>query len=101
MNATDVVILGAARTPIGRYGGAFRNVHAAELGAVAARSAISRAGIDPDVIDEVIIGHARQAGSGPNPGRQVARRAGLRDAVPAQTLNKACASGLQSIASAA
>jgi acetyl-CoA C-acetyltransferase len=101
MNVTDVVIVGAARTAIGRYGGAFRNVHPAELGGVAARSAISRAGIDPGAIDEVIIGHARQAGSGPNPGRQVARRAGLADEIPAQTLNKACASGLQSIASAA
>jgi acetyl-CoA C-acetyltransferase len=76
-------------------------VHPAELGGVAARSAISRAGIDPGAIDEVIIGQARQAGSGPNPGRQVARRAGLADEIPAQTLNKACASGLQSIASAA
>jgi acetyl-CoA C-acetyltransferase len=101
MNVTDVVIVGAARTAIGRYGGAFRNVHPAELGGVAARSAISRAGIDPGAIDEVIIGQARQAGSGPNPGRQVARRAGLADEIPAQTLNKACASGLQSIASAA
>jgi acetyl-CoA C-acetyltransferase len=101
MNVTGVVIVGAARTAIGRYGGAFRNVHPAELGGVAARSAISRAGIDPGAIDEVIIGHARQAGSGPNPGRQVARRAGLADEIPAQTLNKACASGLQSIASAA
>jgi acetyl-CoA C-acetyltransferase len=101
MNVTDVVIVGAARTAIGRYGGAFRTVHPAELGGVAARSAIARAGIDPGAIDEVIIGHARQAGSGPNPGRQVARRAGLADEIPAQTLNKACASGLQSIASAA
>ena len=101
MNVTDVVIVGAARTAIGRFGGAFRNVHPAELGGVAARLAISRAGIDPGAIDEVIIGHARQAGSGPNPGRQVARRAGLADEIPAQTLNKACASGLQSIASAA
>jgi acetyl-CoA C-acetyltransferase len=101
MNLADVVIVGAARTAIGRYGGAFRNVHPAELGAVAARRAISGAGMDPSLIDEVIIGHARQAGSGPNPGRQVARRAGLADAVPAQTVNKACASGLQSIACAA
>jgi acetyl-CoA C-acetyltransferase len=101
VNVTDVVIVGASRTPIGRYGGAFRDVHPAELGSVSARAAISRAGVDPGLIDEVIVGHARQAGSGPNPGRQVARRAGLADAVPAHTLNKACASGLQSIAAGA
>jgi acetyl-CoA C-acetyltransferase len=96
-----VVIVSAARTPIGRYGGAFRNVHPAELGAVAARAALGRAGLDPDLVDEVLIGHARQAGSGPNPARQVVRRAGLADTVPAQTINKACASGMQAIASGA
>jgi acetyl-CoA C-acetyltransferase len=101
MAAREVVILGAARTPIGRYGGALRDVHPAELGAVAARAAIERASVPPDEIDEVIIGHARQAGSGPNPARQVAFRAGVRTAAPAYTLNKACASGLQAIASAA
>jgi acetyl-CoA C-acetyltransferase len=101
MPASDVVIVGAARTPIGRYGGAFRNVHAAELGAVATRAALERAGVDPALVDEVVMGHARQAGSGPNPGRQVARRAGLPDRVPAQTVNKACASGMQAVAGGA
>jgi acetyl-CoA C-acetyltransferase len=101
MQPTDVVILGAARTPIGSYGGAFRNVHPADLGAVAARAAIAHAGVEPALIDEVLIGHARQAGSGPNSARQVGRRAGLPDTVPAQTINKACASGMQSIASGA
>ena len=94
----EVVIVSAARTPIGRYGGAFRNVHPAELGAVAARAALDRAGVDGKEVDEVLIGHGRQAGSGPNPARQVGRRAGLPDAVPAQTINKACASGMQTIA---
>jgi acetyl-CoA C-acetyltransferase len=98
MQVEDVVIVGAARTPIGRYGGAFRNVHPAELGAVAVHAALERAGVDPGLVDEVVIGHARQAGSGPNPARQVGRRAGLPDSVPAQTINKACASGMQSIA---
>jgi acetyl-CoA C-acetyltransferase len=98
---SEVVIVGAARTPIGKYGGAFRQMHPAELGAVAARAAIERSGVDPSEIDEVIVGHARQAGSGPNPGRQVARRAGLADAVPGQTINKACASGMQAVAAAA
>jgi len=96
-----VVILGAARTPIGRYGGSFRDVHPAELGAVAARAAIERAGLTPADIDEVLMGHGRQAGSGPNPARQVGRRTGVPDAAPAQTINKACASGLQAIASGA
>ena len=99
--STDVVILGAARTPIGKYGGSLRSVHAAELGAVAVRAALDRSGVPPDAVDEAVFGHARQAGSGPNPARQVVRRAGLPDAVPAQTINKACASGMQAVATAA
>jgi acetyl-CoA C-acetyltransferase len=101
MRFPDVVIVGAARTPIGRYGGSLRNVHPAELGALAARAAIERAGIAPEAIDEILIGHARQAGSGPNPARQVGMRAGIPDSVPAQTINKACASGMQTIATGA
>ena len=101
MPTGDVVILGAARTPIGKYGGSLRRVHPAELGATAARAALARAGVDAAQVDDVWIGHARQAGSGPNPARQVGHRAGLPHAVPAQTVNKACASGLQAIASGA
>ncbi|HZP48113.1 MAG TPA: thiolase family protein [Vicinamibacterales bacterium] len=101
MSPADVVILSAARTPIGRYGGALRDVHPAELGAVAARAAIARAGLQPADVDEVWIGHGRQAGSGPNPARQVGHRAGVPHAAPAQTINKACASGLQAIVSGA
>jgi len=92
MPSREVVILSAARTPIGKYGGAFRDVHPAELGAVAARAAIERAGVAPADIQDVWIGHGRQAGSGPNPGRQVGNRAGIPHASPAQTINKACAS---------
>src|SRR6476620_250607 len=99
MPARDVFILSAARTPIGRYGGSFKDLHPAELGAVAARDAIARAGLTAGDVDEVAIGHGRQAGSGPNPGRQVGRRAAIPDEAPAQTINKACASGLQAIAS--
>src|SRR5438045_4825607 len=99
MPTREVVILGAARTPIGKYGGSFRDVHPAELGAVAARAAIERAGVSPQDIDEVLMGHARQAGSGPNPARQVGHRTGVPNAAPAQTINKACASGMQAIAS--
>jgi acetyl-CoA C-acetyltransferase len=101
MAAREVVILGAARTPIGRYGGAFKDVHPAELGAVAARAALMRSNVPVDEVDEVIFGHARQAGSGPNPARQVAHRAGVPVSTPAQTINKACASGMQAVASAA
>ena len=101
MPESGVLIVGAARTPIGRYGGAFRTLHPAELGAAAVRAALERGGIAPQSVDEILIGHARQAGSGPNPARQVGRKAGLRDAAPAQTINKACASGMQAVASAA
>ena len=101
MAARAAVIVSAARTPIGKYGGSFRDVHPAELGAVAARAAVERAGISPHDIEDVWIGHGRQAGSGPNPARQVGRRAGIPDEVPAQTINKACASSLQAIVSAA
>jgi acetyl-CoA C-acetyltransferase len=97
----DVVILSAARTPIGKYGGAFKDVHPAELGASAARAAIECARLRPADIDEIWIGHGRQAGSGPNPGRQVGHRAGVPHSAHAQTINKACASGLQAIVSAA
>jgi len=97
----SVVILGAARTPIGKYGGSFRDVHPAELGAVATRAALRAAGLAADDVQDVWIGHGRQAGSGPNPARQVAHRAGVPHAAPAQTINKACASGLQAIASGA
>jgi len=101
MALADVVILGAARTPIGKYGGSFRDIHPAELGAIAARAALQQAGIEPKDVDEVVMGHGRQAGSGPNTARQVAHRAGIPHTSPAQTVNKACASSLQAIASAA
>src|SRR5262245_29220575 len=101
MPAVDVVILSAQRTPIGKYGGSFRDIHPAELGAVAARSAIAQANLTPADVDEVVMGHGRQAGSGPNPARQVGHRAGVPPTSPAHTLNKACASGLQAIVAAA
>src|ERR687895_640662 len=101
MDAVEVLIVSAARTPIGRYGGSFRTTHPADLGAVATRAALQRGGIDASAVDEILIGHARQAGSGPNPARQVGRKAGLPDTAAAQTINKACASGMQAIASGA
>jgi acetyl-CoA C-acetyltransferase len=101
MLPAPVFIVSAARTPIGRYGGAFKDVHPAELGAIAARAALERADLAADRVDEIYVGHARQAGSGPNPARQVGRRAGLPDRVPATTVNKACASGLEAVAAGA
>ncbi len=101
MAARTVVILGAARTPIGRFGGSLKDIHPAELGAIAARAALERAQVPVDEVDEVVFGQARQAGSGPNPSRQVAHRVGIPWRAPAYTVNKACASGLQAIAAAA
>ena len=98
MSLSEVFVGGAARTAIGKYGGTLRDTHPAELGAAAVRAALQRASLPLDAAGEVIIGHGRQAGSGPNPGRQVVRRAGLPDSVPAQTINQACASGLQAVA---
>ena len=92
-----VFVLSAARTPIGRFGGAFASLSAADLGEVAARAAIERSGLPPAALDEAIFGHARQAGGGPNTARQVSHRAGVPDSVPAYTVNKACASSLKAI----
>jgi acetyl-CoA C-acetyltransferase len=94
----SVVIVGAARTAIGRYGGALRQTHPADLGACAAKAAMARARVPPGDVDEAIFGHGRQAGSGPNPARQVCQRAGLPFTVPAQTINQACASSMQAVA---
>ncbi len=93
-----VYILAAVRTPIGRFGGALASLTAAGMGVVAAKAAIERAGIQTDQIDEAIFGNARQAGGGPNPARQISIRSGVPQEVPAFTVNKACASGMKSIA---
>src|SRR5499427_1239930 len=92
-----VYVLSAVRTPIGKFGGAFAALSAAELGGAAARAAVERSGLPADRVNETIFGHARQAGGGPNTARQVSRRAGVPDAVPAFTVNKACASSLKAI----
>ena len=93
----DVFILSAARTPIGRYGGTLRDFSAPDLGVIASQAAIERAGVAPDEVEEVVFGHARQAGNGPNPARQIGVRAGIPQQVPAFTVNKACASGMKAI----
>ena len=93
----DVVVAGAVRTPIGRFGGALSALTPAQLGAAAAREALRRAGVAPAQVDDVLFGCARQAGAGPNVARQVAWRAGVPQEVPAATLNMACASSLKAI----
>ena len=96
-----VVIASAARTPVGAYGGAFKTVSARELGAVAAKEAIKRAGIKPEDIDESILGCVLQAGNGQNVARQIALDAGIPIEKPAMTLNIVCGSGLRSVSLAA
>lgn len=97
----EIVLAGARRTPIGRFGGELASLTAPELGGAAARSALEAAEVPAEAVDQVIFGNARQAGVGPNPARQVGRRAGLADRVPARTVNQACASGLRAILDAA
>jgi acetyl-CoA C-acetyltransferase len=94
----DVYILAATRTPIGKFGGSLASMTAPDMGVVAAQAAIERAGVRPDQIEETIFGNARQAGGGPNPARQISIRSGVPQEVPAYTVNKACGSGLKSIA---
>jgi len=97
----EVFILSAARTPIGKFGGSFAEMTAPELGAFSAKAAIERAKIEPAQLSEVIMGNARPAGVGPNPARQIAKRAGVPHEVPAYTVNKACGSSLRAILNAA
>ena len=101
MSTGEVVILSGCRTPIGSFGGAFKDVSAVELGTVAVREAVRRAGVRPDQVDEVILGCILQAGLGMNPARQCAIHAGLPESVPAHTVNKVCGSGLKAVMLAA
>jgi acetyl-CoA C-acetyltransferase len=93
----SVLILSAVRTAIGKFGGSLRDFSAPDLGVVAAQAALERAGVAAEEVEEAIFGHARQAGQGPNPARQIAVRTGVPAAVPAYTVNKACASGMKAI----
>lgn len=94
----DVFILSAVRTAIGKFGGSLASLTAADMGVVAAKAAMERAGVSPDQVQETIFGNARQAGGGPNPARQISVRSGVPHEVPAYTVNQACASGMKSIA---
>ena len=94
----EVFILSAVRTPIGKFGGALASQTAADMGAVAARAALQRAGVAAEQVQETIFGNARQAGGGPNVARQISIRSGVAKEVPAYTVNMACASGMKSMA---
>src|SRR5437763_13715626 len=98
---SEAVILSAARTPIGKYLGGLAEGPAPELGAVALREAVRRAGAAPGQVEEVIMGSVLQAGLGQNPARQAALKAGLPDTVAALTVNKVCGSGLKAVMLAA
>jgi acetyl-CoA C-acetyltransferase len=97
----DVVLAASVRTPIGRFGGGLRSVSAVELGVVAAKASLLRAALAPDAVDQTILGHARQAGCGPNSARQVSVRAGIPVEKPAYGINQACLSGMQAVLAAA
>jgi len=97
----EIFLVAPLRTPIGKFGGGLSSLTAAQLGTESARATIARSGIDPEAIDEVIFGNARQAGVGPNVARQIAIKSGLRHEVPAYTVNQACGSGLRAIMNAA
>jgi acetyl-CoA C-acetyltransferase len=97
----EVVIVSAVRTPIGSFGGSFKDVSAVRLGVVAAKEAIARANVKPEMIDEVIFGNILQAGQGQNVARQVSVGAGIPVEVPSMTINKVCGSGLKTVSLAA
>ena len=101
MERRSVMVVGAKRTPMGRFMGGFADVPAVDLGIVAAKAALDAAGVDPGQVDETVAGHGRQAGNGPNPGRQVSIRAGIPETVPAYTVNKACGSSAKALTLAA
>jgi acetyl-CoA C-acetyltransferase len=92
----ETVVLGGARTPFGKFGGALKSLPAVELGGIAIREALSRSGVPEDQVEEVIMGMVLQGGAGQIPSRQAARRAGLPWEVQTETINKVCASGLRS-----
>ncbi len=101
MAGREVVIVGAARTPIGTFLGSLAAVPAPRLGAVAIRAALERAGVEPGAVDEVVMGNVLQAGVGQAPARQAALFAGLPEKTPCWTLNKVCGSGLKAVISGA
>ncbi len=100
MNLNDIVAISACRTPMGSFGGTLRNMNAYDIGAVAVKAAVERAGITPEMVEDVILGSCRQAGNGVNPARTASVFGGIPKSVPAITLNMACPSGMRAIAMA-
>ena len=94
----DIVIVGAVRTPVGAFNGAFANVAAHDLGKVAIKAALDRAGVEPARVSEVILGQILQAGEGQGPARQASIHAGVPVEVPAWSVNQLCGSGLRAVA---
>src|SRR5205814_10344136 len=97
----ESVIVSAVRTPTGKFLGALKDFTAVQLGALVVAEAVRRAGIDPAIVDECIMGNVVSAGGGQNPARQAALRGGLPDHVAAMTINKVCGSGLKAVMLAA
>ena len=98
---TDIVIVGAVRTAIGKFGGTLAKTPAPELGATVIRALLQKSGVKPEEISEVILGQVLTAGSGQNPARQALIKSGLPSAIPAMTINKVCGSGLKAVMLAA
>src|SRR6476620_6086802 len=101
MQIRESVIVSAVRTPTGRFLGALKDFTAPELGAMVVREAVARAGIEPGLVDECLMGNVIQAGAGQNPARQAALKGGLEEHVAALTINKVCGSGLKAVMLAA
>ena len=97
----EVVVVSAVRTAVGTFGGSLKGISAVEMGGMVIKAALERAGLEPEMVDEVIMGCVLQAGLGQGPARQAALKAGLPVEVPATTINKVCGSGLKSITMAA
>src|SRR5215469_5072801 len=97
----EIVIISGCRTPVGKFQGSLSDLSATQLGAIAVREAVKRAGIDPARVDECIMGNVVSAGLGQNPARQAALNGGLLPEVNALTINKVCGSGLKAVALAA
>src|SRR5919202_1248022 len=97
MNDFETVILGACRTPIGSFGGVFKDLSAVDFGAIVIREAITRAGVKDADVGDVVMGCVLQAGAGMNVARQAALKAGIPVEVPGETVNRVCGSGLQAV----
>src|SRR5437868_2674962 len=101
MSKHSVVVVAPVRTAIGTFGGSLKEIPAPDLGAIAVKAAVARAGLDPEEIGTVVMGNVIQAGTKMNPARQAAIHARLPVSVPAMTVNRVCGSGAQAIVSAA